>query len=597
MPIEFINDDHFGRIYPPEPGNTMMLKEFSGSEAVNEISVFKLSGETKKPVDLDKFIGKGIRVELQTGENKFRHFHQIIFSARDLGRTGANAEDEAYGYEFELRPWIWAASRAEASRIFHKKSLEQILRTTFEVVTKFDGCKLEFSVRKPPPVLEYTVQFNETNLNFALRLMEEFGLNYHCRMEKSGHTIVISDNVDAFDDVDGKERAHFGAEVLGDKQEFFSTWLPQRNFTTGKTRTLDYNFEEKSSKVSSESTSSKSYAASDQESFHYDGRIKEKSVGDDLAKRRLDSMRMGDSQVRCSGSLPSLGAGMKVKIVGAVPASENGTFACLSANHHYVHGASLSNNASDNSYDGAYMLTREDAPIAPKKVTPAAVMLGPQTAIVTTGAHDAVDKYGRIKVRFHWQSDTEDSMYCRVSQMWAGSGWGAVFIPQTGMEVIVEFLGGQPDRPIITGCVYNATNMPPWDLPGNKKISGIKTVAKNQISFDDTGGSELIEMIGTKDMKVDIKKDTNTTIGKDQTLEVTGDVKETVTGSITIESKKSIILKVQDSKIEIGPASIKISSLSIEVSAQVSMVTKGGATAEHSAGGQMTVKGAIVMIN
>lgn len=597
MPIEFINDDHFGKIYPPESGNVMVLREFSGNEAVNEISVFKLNGETKKPVDLDKFIGQGIRVELQTGENKFRDFHQIIFSARDLGRTGANADDEAYGYEFELRPWIWAASRAEASRIFHKKTLEQILRTTFEVVTKFSGCTLEYSVRKPPPTLEYTVQFNETNLNFGLRLMEEYGLNYHCRMDKSGHTIVVSDNVDAFDDVEGKERAHFGAEVLGDKQEFFSTWLPQRNFTTGKTRTLDYNFEKKSAQPSSETTNTKKYSASDQESFHYDGRIKETSLGNDLVKRRLDSMRMGDSQVRCSGSLPSLGAGMKVKVTGAVPDSENGTFACLSANHHYVHGAALSNSASDNSYDGAYLLTREDAPIAPKKVTPAGNMLGPQTAIVTTGAHDAVDEYGRIKVRFHWQSDTEDSMYCRVSQMWAGSGWGAVFIPQTGMEVIVEFLGGQPDRPIITGCVYNAQNMPPWDLPGKKKISGIKTVTANQISFDDTGGSELIEMIGTKDMKVDIKNDTKTTIGKDQTLDVTGNVKETVTGSITIESKQNITLKVGESKIEIGMMSIKISSPSIELDAKISMKTKGGATAEHTADGMMTIKGAMVMIN
>ncbi len=597
MPIEFNNADHFGKIFPPVNDQIMILQEFSGNEAVNEISLFRLRGATKRKIDLNKFIGRSIRVEIKTGENSFRQFHQVIFSARDLGRIDPDAEEESYAYEFELRPWIWVGSRSETSRIFHNLKLDEIIRKVLDKLNSFDGCKLEFNIRKMPPILEYTVQYLETDLNFVMRLMEEYGMNYHCKMEKSGHTIVISDNVDAFTVIDGKSRAHFGATALNQYSEFFSTWLPQRNLTTGKARALDYNFKTTGAQPSSSATDTKSYEASDLESFHYSGRIQEPSVANDIVKRRLDALRMGDSQVRTSGSLPSLGAGMKVQVFGAEPASENGDYACLSANHHYVHGACMSNSASDNSYDGAFILTRQDVPIAPKRVTVATTVQGPMTAIVVLGGHDDVDEYGRIKVKFHWQSDEENSMYCRVSQMWAGNNWGSVFLPQTGMEVIVEFLNGHIDYPIIMGCVYNAQNMPPWPLPGKNKISGIKTVTENQLSFDDTAGAELIEMIGTKDLKVTIKNNVDEDVKVNETRVVGGEFKETVTGSITIESKQTITLKVGQSKIEISQSGIKLSAMMIEASAEVSMKTSGGATAEHKSTGIMTISGALVKIN
>jgi type VI secretion system secreted protein VgrG len=301
--------------------------------------------------------------------------------------------------------------------------------------------------------------------------------------------------------------------------------------------------------------------------------------------------------VRSSGNLPSLGAGMKLAVIGAEPASENGDYACISANHHYVHGAFLSNSASDNSYDGAFMLTRQDVPIAPKRVTAATTVQGPMTAIVVLGGHDAVDEYGRIKVKFHWQSDEENSMFCRVSQMWAGNNWGTVFLPQTGMEVIVEFLNGHIDYPIIMGCVYNAKNMPPWPLPDKNKISGIKTVTENQFSFDDTAGSELIEMIGTKDWKFTIKNNADEDVKANETRVVGGNFEETVTGSITIESKQTITLKVGESKIEISQSGIKLSAMSINLDASLEMKTSGGATAEHKSTGMLTIQGTLVKIN
>lgn len=590
------NTLHPGKIYPPVGSDLMLLEEFSGTEAVNEMSLFRVRGITQKPVDLNKYIGMAMRVELQTAYDTKRQFHQIIFSARDLGCVNRGTDDEVFVYEFELRPWIWAASRAETSRIFHKKTVEKIIREALGNVSKLGNCSLEFKINNPPPELEYTVQYCETDLNFVLRLMEEFGWNYHCNMGENDHSIFISNHVDDFAFLAGKSRSHFGNQSLDLNQEYFSAWLPQRNFTTGRTRALDYDFAT-SGKPDIAQSDSVTYNGSDLESFEYTGRIASSGNGHDIVKRRLEAQRTADAQVRAGGSCLSLGAGMKVKVTGANPAAENGTYVCLSANHHYVHGAHLSQDSSENSYDGAYLLTRDNAPIAPTRVTPRTRMQGPQTATVIVGAHDGVDEFGRIKVRFHWQSDTADSMYCRVSQLWAGSGWGGVFIPQVGMEVIVEFLSGDPDQPIVTGCIYNKKNMPPWKLPGKNKISGIKTVTANQFSFDDTQGSELIEMIGTKDMKVHIKNNETVNIDQNQTIEIGGKLTETVTGEIVIESRKKITLKVGASKIEIDQMSIKIEAASIEIAANLELKTKGGVTAEHSGGVTMTIKGAMVMIN
>ena len=238
-------------------------------------------------------------------------------------------------------------------------------------------------------------------------------------------------------------------------------------------------------------------------------------------------------------------------------------------------------------------------------------MRGPQTAVVTDGADGTIDEYGRIIVKFHWDK-TAKSMPCRVAQMWAGNNWGTVFTPHAGMEVIVEYLDGDPDRPVVTGCVYNADNMPPWPLPDKKLTSGILTVRDNWLLFDDTEGSEVIDMHARKDFTSVVendethlvKNDSSKTIEGKQTLDVTKDSTTTikgksetkVQGSVLLESDEKIIIKCGGSTITLEPAGIKIEATKIDVAAVAALTTKG-LTAEHTSTANMTIKGLMVLIN
>lgn len=606
MPNDFSQAERQGRLRTPLPADTLLLTEFTGTEAVNDISLFRVRAFSVGPVDLDKILGKGMSVEIDGGYDQPRQFHQIVFSGRIIAFT-----QDSYSYEFELRPWIWAASRRETSRIFEKKTVEKIIETVLGEYTQLPGASFEFKLRKRTPELEYTVQYRETDLNFVLRLLEEYGINYHFKMGQDTHKMVMSDSIDGFVKVEGNGRALHGTEdvVLG--EESLNSWLPQRTFTTGKVALRDYDFKNSAKLPKGESNAQRDYKLSALESFDYPGRFTTDADAMQLATRRALAFRTTDAQVRTSGDSVSLGAGMLVLVSGAEPADQNGSYACLSAHHHYTDG-SYGGRGQGNSYEGSYLLTSEDAPIAPARVTPKAVVRGPQTAKVVLGAEEAVDEWGRIKVKFHWdRSDAETSMYCRVSQMWAGSGWGTVFIPRKDMEVVVEFLEGDPDRPLIVGSVYNDKNMPPWELPKEKTKSGIKTKTHgsgkgyNELSFNDEGGKELIEMHGQKDLKVviennedhEIKKDSKRKIGGDRKDDITGTLTQTVTGDIIIESKAKMTLKVGGSSIVMDSSSITIESLNIEIKGSAGLKTNGGGTAEHKTGGMMTISGSMVKIN
>lgn len=607
MASTFEQSEHRGKLTTPLPENTLILEEFSGTEAVNDISLFRIRAFSVAPIDLDSILGKGMTVEIESGYEAPRLFHQIVYSARIIG-----VSEEYCSYEFELRPWIWAASRRETSRIFADQSVMQIIETVLGEYTQIDGASFEFQLLQTLPYLEYTVQYRETDLNFVLRLLEEYGINYHFSMGQDTHKLVLADSVDAFVPVEGVMRAlhETGDRVAGG--EYLDSWLPQRALTTGKVALLDYDFKNPSQLPKGEWEITKTYTFSALESFDYPGRFLKDDEAKKLATRRSLAFRMTDAQVRTSGDCVSLGAGMLVNVTGARPASENGSYACLSAHHHFTDYSHHNAATAGNTYQGAFLLTHDDAPIAPARVTPKAVVRGPQTATVVLGAEEAVDDWGRIKVRFHWdRSDADTSMYCRVSQMWAGNGWGTVFIPRKDMEVVVEFLEGDPDRPIIVGTVYNGENMPPWNLPTDKTKSGIKTKTHgsgsgyNELSFNDDGGNELIEIHGQKDLKVvienneshEIKMDSERKIGGDRKDDITGTLTQTVTGEITIESSAKITLKVGGSSIVMDSSSITMESMNIEIKGSAGLKTNGGGTAEHKTGGMMTISGSMVKIN
>lgn len=601
--------NRIGRLYTPLPENTLSLMSFSGLEAVNEINNFKVKAVAPEgPVVLDDLLGQPMRIELDSVYGTIHHIHQAVFSARFLGK-----HDRGYVYEFDLRPWIWLLGRQTNSRIFSHKTVIDIIKDVMAGYAGFFQCPVKYLSSDSFPILKYTVQFGETDLDFILRLMEQFNISYFVEMTESGQTLVLVTSLDDFAVVQGPATRVYNRAASANQRdaEVFDHWIDNRLVTATNFRTDDYNFETPTADLSYIAISVPGHGLKDVEAYAYPGLHLTQSEAETTA---LNKMKSGTSQstvVRATGDLRSLAAGVHFALIDHEVDVYNTDYAVIAIQHMYTGNQFQSGGGAEQSYHGSYRLVTATTSFGPERKTPRPVMRGPQTAVVTDGADSTVDEYGRIVVRFHWDK-TATSMPCRVAQMWAGKEWGSVFTPHVGMEVIVEFLDGDPDRPVVTGCVYNADNMPPWSLPDKKLTSGILTVRDNWLLFDDTNGAELIDIHGQKDFKTLVENDHKLEVGNDsvtiihnnEDYTVDGERKTeigktdrtTVQGTLTLESKTKIILKVAGSTITLEPGGIKIEATKIDVAATAALTTKG-LTAEHTATANMTIKGLMVLIN
>ncbi|GLS86106.1 hypothetical protein GCM10010873_10800 [Cypionkella aquatica] len=604
----FSQDNRIGRMFTPLPANDLVLIEFSGSEAVNTISQFRVKALSSKPVSaIEPLLGEAIAVEIVTPLGEVRDFHQMVDAIRYLGPEGSE-----HVYEFELRPWFWQLSRRINSRIFHEVNVIDVIRKIVDEYGNSDVAGFIDLTVGSFPELEYLVQYNESDMDFLCRMMERFGINYHFKMEQSRHSLVLTTGADAFSDAPSVPRAFSPLGSRGDNtDEHFEAWSPQRQLTTGAVRLMDYNFKTVSANMEARRENLRGFVGANMESFGYPGVYLTAEEGKPIAQRQLDAHRMGDATVRAQGNAASLGAGMKFPLSAHSDAGQLDEYAVLAAYHFASNGTFRSGGATaENAYHGSYVLTRSSNPIAPPRQTRLPRINGPQTAVVVEGADGDIDEFGRIKVKFFWAPD-DVSMFCRVSQIWAQDEWGSIFVPHSGMEVIVEFLDGDPDKPLVTGCVWNEKMGP--EMPKNRLISGFKTVRNNQFFFDDTENDEKIFIRAQKFMTREVMKDDKTTVHGKQTLKtdgsksesvggsvstsVGGDESHKVSGNLTIESKQKIEIKVGSSSITIDQTSIKIKALTVEVEATAELKTKAGAMATHDGGAMMVIKGILVTIN
>lgn len=598
----------------PLGNDILTLLDFSGVEYVNDLNQFRVRAHSFDPVQIDDLLGKQMQVDVDLG-GVSRHFHQIVYSARYAGH-----EQDGHVYEFELRPWFAMLERRINSRTFHKKTVIEIFEMFYGEYSGLPGAGYQELTGESYPQMEYTVQFNESDLSFMRRLLEEFGINFHVKMDDGSHSVVLTKSADSFDMCAGggvvfnpTDRATISS------RQTFEVMADQRQVTSGGLRMMDYNFTTPTANMEVSTSHSRGYQGAGYEVYEYPGGYPDTGAGNALARRRVDALRTNDRLVRSSGFAPGLGAGLRCTVSGAADDDLNGTYAVLQASHHYTSNSYRSGGGrAGRGYSGDYILTKAEHPVAPPRVTSRPRIYGPQVGIVSTGAENVVDEYGRVRVTFPWDLEATESVPCRVAQMWAGNTWGTVFIPRAGMEVIVQFINGDVDHPMITGCVYNAQNMPPWSLPGKKAVSGIKTTSMggsgyNELSFDDTAGSEKFTLHSQKDFSstvlnnalTDVKVDNTKKVGGNQTTNISGNSTVTVTktsklasstADVKIEAATKIELVCGTSKITMTPEKITITSTSVEVSATALLKT-AALKADHGATVDFAIQSAIVRIN
>lgn len=526
--------------------DALVLLRFEMREYVDELFEYTVEAlSVQEHIDFDTLLGTQAEVSV-LAEGDTRYFTGYVTEAVWTG-SGENG----YTYRLTLRPWFWLLSQRRTQRIFHDMSPNDILAEVFTPYSNLGSPAFKDDTQNDAGPLEYTVQYGESDLDFARRIMERFGISYYFRHTAEGHTLVLVDQILKFDHIPGNKRPFVG--VAGQHHaegEHFSEWGPGRHLTTGAVRLTDYNFKTPTKQMEAEQVGTANYQQGKLESYEYPGGYEKPEQGKGVAKRRLDQSRARDHWHFSRGDVISLNAGMIVELTGfQVPGVKGAEYLCLEAHHTFISDSYGSGAGPQEgyTYSGDYVLTATTEAYGPARSTPSPKMSGVQTAVVVGEGEVDCDEFGRILVKFHWDLDSAHSMRCRVSQNWAGNGWGGMVIPRIGMEVVVDFINGDPDKPLVTGCVFNGRNDPPYALPEHKTRSTFRTDTHegdgyNELRFEDKAGKEEIYVHAQHDLNQKVNNHATTridqtyvrSIGKNKVSETAKFDHHTVGGSMTL---------------------------------------------------------------
>ncbi len=535
MNAPFKQVERLGRLTTALGADVLALLRFDGSDHLNDLFEYRVEAlSTRDDLDFDALVGTHATVEIEA-HDEMRPFDGIVTSARWAG-VGENG----HRYDLTLRPWFWLAGKRRNQRIFHDKTVVEILQELLSDYSALGEPALDIQLGQSYPKLEYTVQYRESDLEFARRQMERHGISFHFRHAVGSHTLVLTDDVLAHDEIGARPFKRYDGHHQYE-QEHFWDWAPERNLTVGAIRQTDYNFKRPDQAMETEALGDAEYAEGQIESFDYPGDYLEQGIGRIVSSLRTAQERGADRRNRAIGDCVSLGAGLRLTLSGDHVPGTGESYICLSATHHFVSEAYGSGGQDSDGYafTGRYVLMPDTAPMAPPRRTRIPTVQGPQTAEVVGEGEIDCDEYGRILVKFHWDLHEQYSMRCRVSQNWAGNGWGGMVIPRIGMEVVVEFLEGDPDKPLVTGCVYNGKNAVPYDLPASKTVSTFKSDTHqgsgyNEFRFEDQAGREEVFMHAQKDHNTIIENDESHSIGHDRSKSVGNDQSEAIGHDKTI---------------------------------------------------------------
>ncbi len=601
----------------------LLLASFSGHEAISRLFSFHLdllseatdptTHQPAKPIQFSDIIGKNVTISVAQSDNTPRYFNGLVSHFAQSG-----ADSLFTHYQMEVVPWTWVLTRYADCKIFHNKAVGDIIKQVFSD-RGFTDFKLSLSGSYTP--LEYTVQYRETDFNFISRLMEQNGIFYFFQHEEGKHTMVIADSSSIHEPCPGQESAGLNLASGGlDDDDVINSWNIEQELKSGKYTLTDYNFKTPStSLLASEPTIDTIGGNAKFELFDYPGEYASRSDGTAFAKLRMQEEEAGHLLAHGSSVCRAFTTGYKFDLEDHYQASMNTSYVLTEIQHIASVGGGYSSSgggggASD-SYSNHFTCIPASVPFRPARLTPKPFVQGPQTAKVVGKSADQdsaddqgaggdgeeiwVDKWGRVLVLFPWDRKGATSCWMRVSQDWAGQGWGMINIPRVGQEVIVSFLEGDPDRPIVTGRVYNDVQTVPYPLPANgtrttfrtSSSTGGGTAHYNELRFEDKTGSEQVFVRGEKDYDTRIVNDTREWVGNNRSLMVTTDQMESVGGDhhskVTGNSNEKI---GQNLSIQVGQNLYEKSGTNFAHEAGQVIHLKAGMTIVLEAGTELTLK-------
>jgi type VI secretion system secreted protein VgrG len=545
----------FGSVTSPLGPDVLLFSRMKGYEEMGRLFGYELDLlSEEKQIDATKILGQTMTLAVELPAGGIRYYNGFVTQFRHHGTQG-----EFYLYRAVLRPWLWFLTRTSNCRIFQDQSVPDIIKKVCDL-NGFSDFKFELNGDYQPR--SYCVQYRESDFNFVSRLMEDEGIHYFFKHEQGKHTLVIADALSAYQTIaDYTEIPYFPPENTGQRScDHIFEWHNYHEVQSGSYVLNDFDFEKPKSNLLAKFTGNNSHAHANGECYDYPGNYTESAVGESYATTRLDELLTNQQVIHGKGNARGLTAGMLFTLKDHYSNQENAKHVVVSADFLIESNQYRSDGASaDLLYDCSFTAIRSEQQFRPRRITSVPFVQGPQTAIVVgkDGEEIWTDKYGRVKVQFHWdregKSNENSSCWVRVSFPTAGKNWGWVSLPRIGQEVIVSFLEGNPDKPIITGRVYNANQMPPYELPADQTQSGIKTRSSkngtadnfNEIRFEDKKDAEEVYVHAEKDFNCEIENNETRKIGlskKDQgnqTIEIHNDRNVTLNeGNDTLTIKK-----------------------------------------------------------
>lgn len=580
-----------------------------------------------RPADL---LGETAAVEISDGGQK-RYFHGCITAMEARGSEG-----RYHRYGIILRPWFALLDYTADCRIFQEQTAVEIIEAVFQAHGFSD---YELALSDSPPARTYCVQYQETSFAFVSRLMEEEGIYYYFRHERNKHVMVLADDPSSHSpDRDYPVLAYHDAERSAQVREpHVSRLTASGRITSGPIETLSYDFAAPRKDLKARAEVAFSPSLAELEVFTYSGRYTESRAGDRLALVRAQAESAQREVYRGIANAPAIAVGNLLTIKGHPDETFDREYLVTSVEAEAATD-DYQGRAPDVDYRCAFTLIPSSVVYRSVAVTPRPLARGLQTARVVgkSGEEIWTDKYGRVKVRFHWdrhgRSDENSSCWVRVSQVHAGSGWGAIDLPRVGEEVVVAFEDGDPDRPVVIGRLYNGQAMPPYALPDNQTKSGVKTSSSkggggfNELRFEDKKGEEEVYLRAEKDLNALVRNDRSLEVGhdqtrkienndtteiggdqkltvaKEQTLDVKGNRKLSVGKSLDVDVTDQITFKTGQSKIVMkNNGDIEISGVKIQIKGMQEIKLKSsldlkmeGTVVDMKASAKMSLKAALL---
>ncbi len=585
----------------------LLIYRMTAAESLGRLFTFDLELLSENfQIKIEDLLGTPMAVQCPTQNEGNRYFHGCVTNFSHVGIV-----DNLCRYHATLRPWLWFLTQTADCRIFQNMTAPDIIKQVFGDQGFSDySDQLSGSFKER----EYCVQYRETDFNFVSRLMEEEGIYYYFEHAQGKHTLVLSDSEGAHGPfADYGEIPYYPPDEHADKPDHINDWKVSGAVQSGEYTLRDFDYLKPRTNLETKAAATRSHEYAKMEVYDYPGRYEKPDDGDTYVKSRLEELQAAGTVAEGAGAVRGIATGSLFELSGYPREDQNLKYLVTSSAYQLVNDEYQTRFGLDAELPCQCRFTAIESktPYRSPRITRKPFVQGPQTAIVVGKAGEEIwtEEHGRVKVQFHWDRegkfDENSSCWIRVSSLWAGTAWGAVQLPRIGQEVIVDFLEGDPDRPIITGRVYNGDNKPALKLPADKTQSTIKSRSTksgnektfNELRFEDKKDEEEVYFHAERDFNRVVENNDTLKVGfdkkedGDQTIEIQNNQKLVVGNAQSKDGSQTVeIWKDQTLTIQTGDQTVKVALGKSTTEAAVSIELKVGASSLKLEPAKITLK-------